>query len=183
MQIWRFYSSKPKIELLLQDFIYFLYAVKTPFSIRRALPDDGEAVMALIRELAVYEKAEGEVLVTAEELRIHAFGAKPYVEILVAEAEESIAGAALFYEKYSTWKGPALHLEDLIVAEKYRGGGIGAALLEEVLRIGSERNCRRVYWQVLDWNEPALRFYKRYNALFDSDWVNVCVELDQYTKQ
>lgn len=134
--------------------------------------------MALIHELAVYEKAADEVLVTAKELRQHAFGVKPFVEILVAEHENEVLGAALFYEKYSTWKGPAIHLEDLIVAERERSKGIGALLLDEVLRIGAERKYRRVYWQVLDWNTPALRFYKKYKAHFDPEWVNVHVELN-----
>ncbi len=134
--------------------------------------------MALIHELAVYEKAADEVLVTANELRQHAFGEKPFVEILVAEQENEVLGAALFYEKYSTWKGPAIHLEDLIVAERERSKGIGAQLLDEVLRIGAERKYRRVYWQVLDWNAPALRFYEKYKAYFDPEWVNVHVELN-----
>jgi ribosomal protein S18 acetylase RimI-like enzyme len=166
-----------------KNFIYFLCAVKSTFVVRPAIEADCTAVMALIHELAVYEKAAGEVLVTANELREHAFGEKPFVEIIVAAADDEIYGAALFYEKYSTWKGPAIHLEDLIVAENHRGAGIGAALLDEVLRIGNERNYRRVYWQVLDWNTPALRFYERYNARFDAEWVNVYVELDKQNKQ
>lgn len=153
--------------------------MKTPFAVRPGRRDDCPAVMELIRELAVYEKAAGEVLVTQDELAAHAFGEKPLVEILVAEMKGVVAGAALFYEKYSTWKGPALHLEDLIVAEAHRGAGIGAALLDEVLRIGRERGYRRVYWQVLHWNTPAMRFYGRYSAHFDDEWVNVYVELDK----
>ncbi len=180
MQIWRFYRSGNKFGQSLQEFIYFLCRVKETITVRAAVPADCAIVMQLIRELAVYEKAADEVLVTESDLREHAFGSKRYVEILVAEVNGKILGAALFYEKYSTWKGPAIHLEDLIVAEDARGGGIGAALLNEVLRIGAERGYRRVYWQVLDWNTAAMRFYERYQASFDAEWVNVYVELNQH---
>jgi len=138
--------------------------------------------MGLIQELAVYEKAAHEVLLTAEALREHAFGAKPYVEMIVAVAEQEVVGAALYYEKYSTWKGPAIHLEDLIVKEAHRNHGIGAALLEAVLDKGRERNFRRVYWQVLDWNAPAIRFYEKYGAHFDPEWLNVHIELKNTSK-
>jgi ribosomal protein S18 acetylase RimI-like enzyme len=134
--------------------------------------------MGLIRELALYEKAADQVLVSVDELREHAFGEKPYIEIVVAEHQGVVLGAALFYEKYSTWKGPALHLEDLIVAERHRGLGLGALLLDEVIRIGKARNYRRVYWQVLDWNAPAISFYEKYRAHFDAEWLNVHIELD-----
>ncbi len=135
--------------------------------------------MALIHELAVYEKAAHEVLVSSEELRRHAFGEKPFVEIVVAERGGNIVGAALFYEKYSTWKGPAIHLEDLIVKELERGHGIGAALLEAVIATAKSRGYRRVYWQVLEWNEPAIGFYKKYSAHFDPEWLNVHIDLEQ----
>lgn len=156
---------------------YFLCTVENEISIRKATPSDCLKVMELIRELAVFEKAEKELLVTAEELQEHAFGEHPFVEILVAEVNREVRGAALFYEKYSTWKGPAIHLEDLIVAEAHRSKGIGAALLDEVIRTGKSRNYRRVYWQVLDWNTDAVRFYERYKARFEAEWLNVYVEL------
>lgn len=156
---------------------YFLCRVKNELNIRKALPADCLRVTELIRELAVFEKAENEHLVTAEELKDHAFGERKFVEIIVADVHGEVTGAALFFEKYSTWKGPAIHLEDLIVAESHRGKGIGAALLDEVIRIGKSRNYRRVYWQVLDWNTDAIRFYERYKAKFEAEWLNVYVEL------
>jgi len=157
---------------------YFLCKVKNELNIRKAVPADCVRVTELIRELAVFEKAENEHLVSAEELQEHAFGEPKFVEIIVAEVNGEVTGAALFFEKYSTWKGPAIHLEDLIVAESERGKGIGAALLDEVIRIGKSRNYRRVYWQVLDWNADAIRFYERYKADFEAEWLNVYVELE-----
>lgn len=145
---------------------------------RPAAPDDCAAINDLIRELAFFEKAEHEMRVSAEELRAHLFGKKPFAEALVATRDGAVAGTAVFYEKYSTWKGPAVHLEDLVVRESARNAGIGAALLEEVIRIAGRRGYGRVYWQVLDWNEDAVRFYKRFGAGFDAEWLNVHVEID-----
>lgn len=145
---------------------------------RPAAPGDCAAINALIRELAVFEKAEHEMRVSAEELEDHLFGKKPFAEALVATCDGAVAGTAVFYEKYSTWKGPAVHLEDLVVRESLRNTGIGAALLEEVIRIAGQRGYGRVYWQVLDWNEDAVRFYKRFGARFDAEWLNVHVEID-----
>lgn len=130
----------------------------------------------MIRALALYERAEGEVLVTADELKSHAFGPRPSVEIIAAVQGEKVVGAALFYEKYSTWKGPAMHLEDLIVAEELRSQGIGHQLMKALAAIALERGYRRMYWQVLDWNEPAIRFYKRYGTELDGEWYNAWLE-------
>lgn len=134
--------------------------------------------MSLIEDLAHFEKAADEVLVGADDLREHAFGPKPYVEIIVAERDEQLVGAALFYVKYSTWKGPALHLEDLIVAESERSRGVGSLLLEEVITVARARGYRRVYWQVLDWNVDAIRFYERHGAEMDPHWINAYVDVD-----
>ena len=138
---------------------------------RWARPDDLPRVHALIGELAAFERAALEFNVTLDELTEHAFGQKPIVEIRVANWKGSIVGAALVYEKYSTWKGIGLHLKDLIVSEAYRGKGIGALLFEDVLRLCKERNYVRLEWQVLDWNEPAIAFYKKYGAAIMEEWL------------
>lgn len=144
--------------------------------VRPAVLEDCGAITALIRELAVFEKAEHEMSVSAEELESHLFGKKTFAEALVAVSDGTTVGTAVFYEKYSTWKGPALHLEDLVVSGAHRNMGIGAALLDEVICIARKRGYGRVYWQVLDWNEDAVRFYQRFGARFESEWLNVHVE-------
>lgn len=139
--------------------------------IRPATAKDLQAVHALIGELAAFERAAHEFEVTLEELTNHAFGEKPIVEIRVADWDGYIAGAALVYEKYSTWKGIGLHLEDLIVREDHRGKGIGAKLFEDILRLCRERNYARLEWQVLDWNETAIKFYQKYGAEMMKEWL------------
>lgn len=155
--------------------------------IRPAKPEDCAAILRLIVELAVYEKAENEVELTESDLRRDAFGEKPIVEMIVAEevgAEPSaskkgmgqagpkIIGTALFYEKYSTWKGIGLHLEDLVVSTEYRRRGVGSLLFDAVIRLAAERDYARMDWQVLDWNESAISFYKKYGAEISSEWLN-----------
>jgi len=140
--------------------------------IRDARPDDIPQVYALIMELAIFEKAPDEVELTDDQLLEDSFGENPILEIIVAEKENKILGAAMFYEKYSTWKGRAVHLEDFVVKESERRKGIGAMLFEEVMRIAKERNYSRMDWQVLDWNETAIAFYKKYGANLTTEWVD-----------
>lgn len=130
------------------------------------------AVLDLIVELAVYEKEPDAVIVTAEDLQRDGFGDNPLFECFVAEYESKVVGFALIYTKYSTWKGPCIYLEDLYVRESMRGKGIGALLFEKVIQVSKERGCQRMDWQVLDWNEPAINFYKKYNAELDPEWLN-----------
>lgn len=129
-------------------------------------------MLSLIRELAVYEKAPEEVTVTLEEFTDSGFGEKPVWEAFVATIDEVVVGMALFYIRYSTWKGRRLYLEDFIVTENHRGKGIGKALFEATLTVSRQRNYHGMVWQVLDWNEPAINFYKKYNAEFESGWLN-----------
>jgi len=133
----------------------------------------------LIKELAVYEKAGNEVVVTLEQLEEDGFGSSKVFDFLVAENQQQIIGMALFYTKYSTWKGKCIYLEDIIVQEQYRGMGIGKKLMKELISIAAERNAGRLEWQVLDWNEPAIHFYKSINALLDNEWVNCKLNNDQ----
>ncbi|MFN3917480.1 MAG: GNAT family N-acetyltransferase [Flavobacteriales bacterium] len=140
--------------------------------IRKANSADVEVIHKLICELAVYEKAENHVKTTPEELLRDGFGASPVFECIVAEAKNEVVGFALFYTAYSTWKGKTLYLEDFLVTESLRGNGIGKLLFEEVIREAKRRGVRRMAWQVLEWNERAINFYKKYNTVLDSEWIN-----------
>jgi GNAT superfamily N-acetyltransferase len=140
--------------------------------IRKGLPADVPSVLALIRELAEYEKAADEVLVTEEVLMKDAFGEDPQFSFFVAEDDDSLVGLALYFPRYSTWKGRCYHLEDIIVREPHRGKGIGKLLFDAVVRLCIETDAKRLYWQVLDWNEPGINFYKKLNARFDHEWLS-----------
>lgn len=140
--------------------------------IRKGEKRDVSELLRLIKELAAYEKAPNEVEVSVEELEKDGFGEKSVYEFFVAEVDGLIVGIALYYVKYSTWKGRCLYLDDIIVTEKMRRKGIGKLLFEEVMKVGKTMKVRKVEWQVLDWNEPAINFYKKYNTNFDEEWVN-----------
>jgi GNAT superfamily N-acetyltransferase len=141
-------------------------------SIRKGVKADLPQVLQLIKELAIYEKAEKEVIVTVNDLEKDGFGPHPLFYFFVAETDHKIVGIALYYIKYSTWKGKCVFLEDLIVTESYRKFGLGKKLFNEVVKVSKELHAERMEWQVLDWNEPAINFYKTYNANFDSEWIN-----------
>lgn len=138
--------------------------------IRPARKQDMAQVLRLIRELAEFEKELPEVEVTLEQLEQDGFGENPAFQCFVAEIEGKILGMALVYERYSTWKGRALHLEDLIVSAAARGQGLGNALLTEVVRHGHNLGCKRIQWEVLDWNERAIKFYESKGAHVMRDW-------------
>ncbi len=140
--------------------------------IRKARRDDIPFVHALIRELAEFEEAPLEVELTAAQLEQDCFGTKSIIEIIVADRNGEILGTAMFYEKYSTWKGRGVHLEDFIVKSSERRKGIGKLLFEEVIRIAKNRNYARMEWQVLDWNASAISFYKKYNAGLTNEWLD-----------
>jgi GNAT superfamily N-acetyltransferase len=139
--------------------------------IRTATPKDVSYIFDLIKELALYEKAPEQVTNTSENLHYDLFEA-PICEAIVAEENEEILGFALYYTSYSTWKGRCLYLEDFYVKEKSRKRGIGKLLFDEVVRIAKAKKVKRMDWQVLEWNEPGLQFYKKENATLDSEWVN-----------
>ena len=142
------------------------------FTVRKGILADVPFVFNLIKELALYEKAPQEVTVTLDELVADGFGDNSIYGLFVAEQGNVIVGIALYYEKYSTWKGRSLFLEDIIVTESKRGNGVGHALFQSVIGVAKERNSARMEWQVLDWNEPAINFYKKYNANLDAEWLN-----------
>lgn len=140
------------------------------FKIRNANTEDMPQVLNLIKELAHFEKEANEVEVTVEVLQNDGFKEYPAFKCFVAEVNSNIKGIALVYNRYSTWKGKALHLEDLIVSESMRGSGIGTALLNEVVKYGYELGVKRINWEVLDWNEPAITFYEKKGANVKRDW-------------
>ena len=146
--------------------------------IRKGRKQDLSAVLELVKELAVFEKEPDAVKVTVEDMERDAFGEKPVFEFWVAEIEGEIAGTAITYVRYSTWNGPVMYLEDFIVSQAHRRKGIGAMLFEEVLRETARRGYRHCTWQVLDWNELAIGFYKKYGSELDGGWVNGTLTLD-----
>ncbi|NDA61645.1 MAG: GNAT family N-acetyltransferase [Chitinophagia bacterium] len=145
-------------------------------NIRRAVKEDCPALLALIKELALYEKAPEQVTVTLAHFEESGFGNHPVWWGFVAELEGVVVGFALYYIRYSTWKGQCLYLEDFLVTESQRGKGIGAKLFERVIQEAKEKGFRRMVWQVLDWNEPAINFYKKYDATLDPEWVNGSID-------
>lgn len=145
--------------------------------IRRALAEDCERLLELVRELALYERAPDEVTVTLEEFREAGFSEKPVWWAFVAEENGIIVGFALYYIRYSTWKGCRMYLEDIIVTEQYRGKGIGKLLFDQLIEEAKEKKLKGIVWQVLEWNEPAINFYKKYNATFDPEWLNGAIHV------
>ena len=142
------------------------------FKIRWAEPKDTEQIHALIIELAEYEQAKDQVTLSKDDLLRDGFGEEPRFKCLVAEREENILGMALIYERYSTWKGPTLYLEDLIVKSSERRRGVPSALMNELIGYSKSKGYMRLEWQVLDWNEDAIEFYKKHGAEFDNEWLN-----------
>ncbi|MFM6934041.1 MAG: N-acetyltransferase family protein [Flavobacteriales bacterium] len=139
--------------------------------IRPAQVSDVSAIFGLIQELAIYEKAPEQVSNTENQLSIDLFD-KQLCEAIVAEIDSEIIGFALYYTSYSTWKGACLYLEDFYVKESKRKLGVGQLLFDEVLRVAKRKQVKRMDWQVLDWNEPAIRFYQKQHAILDPEWLN-----------
>lgn len=138
--------------------------------IRKGAKNDMKAVLELIKELAIFEKEPSAVVVKVIDLERDGFGENPLFQTFVAEVDGNIAGMALYYYRYSTWKGKTIHLEDLIVTEKMRGSGLGFALYSKIIQQGKIDNVRRIEWNVLDWNTPAIDFYKKSGAKILDDW-------------
>ena len=140
--------------------------------IRKAVKEDCEAMMQLIHELALYEKAPQEVTVEFDHFVQSGFGPNPVWWAFVAETEGKVVGVALYYIRYSTWKGQRLYLEDLLVTENRRGQGIGKLLFDKLIEECKDKKYSGMAWQVLDWNEPAINFYKKFDADLDPSWIN-----------
>lgn len=150
--------------------------------VRKGRREDLPSVLGLIKELAEYERAPDEVVLTVQDLERDGFGEHPVFGFFVAEWSGKIVGMALYYIKYSTWKGKCVFLEDIIVSEPFRRSGIGKILFDKVAEMSRDMHVRRLEWQVLEWNEPAIAFYKKLGANFDSEWINCKLVYDQLQK-
>jgi GNAT superfamily N-acetyltransferase len=144
-------------------------------TVRRASREDCPRLLELIQELATYERAPNEVTVTAEHFAESGFGEKPVWWGFVAEVDRKVVGFALYYIRYSTWKGQAMYLEDILVTNEMRGKGIGKLLFDRLIEEAREKKLNRIIWQVLDWNEPAINFYRKYSAEIDGSWLNCSI--------
>ena len=159
-------------------FFLILFLLKNKnMTIRKGTKEDMQAVLDLIIELAVFEKEPDAVVVTQEDLIRDGFSDNPLFHTFVAENDGEIIGMALYYYRYSTWKGKTIHLEDLVVKENYRGTGAGLALYTEIIKQGKRDNVRRIEWNVLDWNENAIKFYEKSGAKILKDWY--VVQMDE----
>ena len=150
--------------------------------IREGRKEDLPRVLELIKELAEYERAPHEVTNTVEKMEQDGYGSNPVFGFFVAETSERIIGISLYYWRYSTWKGKRLYLEDIIVTESERGKGAGKLLFDRTMEKALEENCTGMMWQVLDWNEPAINFYKKYGTHMGQEWINCNLEADQIKK-
>jgi GNAT superfamily N-acetyltransferase len=153
-----------------------------PIKIRNGKKSDLPRVLELVKELAEFEKGLHEVTNTLVLMEEDGFGKNPVYGFFVAEVNGNIIGLSLYYWRYSTWKGKRLYLEDIIVTEAERGRGAGKLLFERTMQKSVEDNCTGMMWQVLDWNEPAINFYKKYGSRFDDEWVNCNLEAEQIKK-
>ncbi|MGI8950658.1 MAG: GNAT family N-acetyltransferase [Chitinophagaceae bacterium] len=153
--------------------------------IRRAEKKDCKRLLELVKELAIYERAADEVTATLEHFEESGFGVKPVWWGFVATAPsprregcgEAIIGFIMYYIRYSTWKGQRMYLEDFIVTEQARSKGVGKMLFDRLIEEAKEKKFNGIVWQVLDWNEQAINFYKKYNAKFEKEWINCSIEI------
>lgn len=150
--------------------------------IRKGSIEDLPHVLELIKELAEYEQALEEVTNTVEQMKLDGFGVNPSFGFFVASRESHVVGIAIYYYRYSTWKGRRLYLEDIVVTKTERGRGVGQLLFEELMKKVLADNCTGMMWQVLEWNKTAIGFYKKYDAKLDSEWINCSLEVPQIRK-
>ncbi|MDA7694098.1 GNAT family N-acetyltransferase [Flavobacteriaceae bacterium] len=141
--------------------------------VRKAKQVDSASILNLIKELALFEKEPESVMLTQTDIEKHGFGSHPKFECLVAEVDQKVVGMALYYPRFSTWKGPTFHLEDLIVSEQFKGNGIGTQLYSAFIQQSYGAGVERIEWNVLDWNTPAVEFYKKSGAEVLADWRTV----------
>jgi GNAT superfamily N-acetyltransferase len=161
------------------SFVNLKSYINMDIKLRKATQSDLPEVLSLIKELATFEKAPNEVTITLDELKKDGFSDNPIFEIILAESEKEVLGMAFYFYSYSTWKGKCIYLEDIIVKEEHRGKKIGKLLFEAVILKCKETGAKRMQWQVLDWNTPAIDFYKKYNASVDNSWMTGRLTEDQ----
>ena len=145
--------------------------------IRKGKKEDVNQVFSLINELADFEKSIHEVSITTDDLLKDGFRDNPYYRFIIAEKDSEIIGVAIYFYRYSTWKGRVLYLEDFIVKSQYRNTGVGTKIFDELKLIGKEKNFESIVWQVLNWNEIAISFYKKHGAILNNQWLNGRIEL------
>ena len=155
--------------------MFYFWSMSHSIHIRKAVAADCPRLLELVQELAEYEKAPQEVTVTLEHFVESGFGTNPVWWAFVAEVDGQVQGFALYYIRYSTWKGQRMYLEDILVTESMRGKGLGKLLFDQLIEEAKERKLNGIVWQVLEWNEPAINFYKKYDAAFDPEWVNCSI--------
>jgi GNAT superfamily N-acetyltransferase len=146
--------------------------------IRKAVKEDCARILELVKELAAFERAQKEVSVSLEHFEMSGFGYKPVWWAFVAEVDGKVHGFALFYIRFSTWKGQRMYLEDFYVTDEMRGKGLGKLLFEKLIQEAKRRKLNGIQWQVLEWNESAINFYRKYKTAFDSEWVNCAISID-----
>jgi GNAT superfamily N-acetyltransferase len=146
--------------------------------IRKAVKEDCARILELVKELAAFERAQKEVSVSLEHFEMSGFGYKPVWWAFVAEVDGKVHGFALFYIRFSTWKGQRMYLEDFYVTDEMRGKGLGKLLFEKLIQEAKRRKLNGIQWQVLEWNESAINFYRKYKTAFDSEWVNCAMSVD-----
>ena len=150
--------------------------------IRKGIRKDLPSVLKLIKELADFENAKDQVTITLEDLEKDGFGEHPWYWFLVAEKDDEIVGLSFYWIRYSTWKGKFLFLEDFVIKQEYRRNGIGSKLFEETVKICKKLRLNGMVWQVLDWNNSAIEFYKKYNAEISKEWLNGKLSKNQIDK-
>ena len=148
-------------------------------TIRKAISKDVSAMMKLVHELAEFEKAPEEVLNTETQMLNEGFGEHPEFEALLAEVDGKVCGMSAYYYSYSTWKGRSIYIDDIIVSENYRGNGVGRALIEATIQVAKKEGVGKLHWQVLDWNELAIKFYAKYEPSFDAEWINCAISKEK----
>lgn len=151
-------------------------------NIREGAKSDLPRALELVKELALYERAPHEVINTVALMEEDGFGENAIFGFFVAETQNGIVGISIYYWRYSTWKGKRLYLEDIVVTEPERGNGYGKLLFDRTMQHALDSNCSGMMWQVLDWNEPAINFYKKYGSKLDGEWINCSLEKDQIKK-
>ena len=147
----------------------------TEITIRTATAKDVPTIMKLVRELAEFEKAPNEVVNTEAIMIEQGFGLNPAFHAIVAEIGGNVIGMSVFYYSYSTWKGKSIYIDDIIINEAFRGKGIGSKLMEATILKAKQENVGKLHWQVLKWNEAAIKFYQKYETVFDTEWVNCSI--------